>query len=79
MSGQATLSNDWAKIRQLWTTWAKAWWDSAEDPAIRLLTVTPNNAQYWDSPGTVMSYVKLLAATMTASRQAVGDSATVRL
>lgn len=79
VSGQATLSNDRAKIKELWSTWAKAWWDSAEDPAIRLLKVTPKDAQYWDSPGRVMSYVKMLAAAVTESRPAMGDSVKLRL
>ena len=55
------------------------WWDSPDDPSIRVLKVTPKDAQYWDSPGTVVSYVKMLAAAMTGSRSAMGDSAKVKL
>ena len=58
LTGHAALSNDRQKIRELWSTPAKAW---------------------WDSPGTVVSYVKMLAAVMTDSRPAVGDSAKVKL
>ena len=36
VSGTATVSNDREKIKQLFTTTAKAWWDSAEDPNIRV-------------------------------------------
>ena len=79
VSGSAEVSNDRAKIKELWSTWAKAWWSGPEDPAIRLLKVTPKDAQYWDNPGTVMSYVKMLAATVSSTRPTVGDNAKVTL
>jgi general stress protein 26 len=79
LTGHAALSNDRQKIKELWSTPAKAWWDSPDDPSIRVLKVTPKDAQYWDSPGTVVSYVKMLAAAMTDTRPAVGDSAKVKL
>lgn len=79
VSGRATVSNDRARIRELWSTPAKAWWDSADDPAIRVLKVTPADAQYWDSPGTVVSYVKMLAAAVSDTRPEIGDSGKVRM
>ncbi|RWO69739.1 MAG: general stress protein [Mesorhizobium sp.] len=79
VSGLAAVSNDRAKIRELWSTPAKAWWDSADDPSIRVLKVTPKDAQYWDSPGTVVSYVKMLAAAVSDSRPEIGDTGKVRM
>ena len=79
LTGRAAISNDRQKIRELWSTPAKAWWDSPDDPSIRVLEVTPKDAQYWDSPGTVVSYVKMLAAAITDSRPAIGDNAKVTL
>jgi general stress protein 26 len=79
LTGHAVVSNDRQKIKDLWSTPAKAWWNSPDDPSIRVLKVTPKDAQYWDSPGTVVSYVKMLAAVMTDSRPAIGDSAKVKL
>lgn len=79
VSGRATVSDDRAKIRELWSTWAKAWWSGPDDPAVRILKVAPKDAHYWDSPGTVVSYVKMLAAAVSDARPAVGDSGTVRL
>ncbi len=57
LTGMAAISNDRAKIRELFSTPAKAWWDSADDPNIRILKITPDDAEFWDSPGTVVSYV----------------------
>src|SRR4051812_39474874 len=79
VTGRAALSNDRQKIEELWSTPAKAWWNSPDDPSIRVLEVTPKDAQYWDSPGTAVSYVKMLAAAMTDSRPAIGDCAKVEL
>jgi general stress protein 26 len=79
VTGRAAVSNDRAKIEELWSTPARAWWDSPKDPALRLLKVTPNGAQYWDSPGTAVSYVKMIAAAMTNTRPAVGENAKVTL
>jgi len=79
VSGRGEVLNDRTKIKDIWSLWAKAWWSGPEDPAIRLLKVTPKDAQYWDSPGTVMSYVKMFAATVSSARPAVGDNAKVNL
>src|ERR1044072_4841854 len=58
VTGTAVVSNDRAKIKELFSTPAKAWWASATDPNIRVLKITPDDAEFWDSPGTVISYVK---------------------
>ncbi|WP_337271412.1 pyridoxamine 5'-phosphate oxidase family protein [Oryzifoliimicrobium ureilyticus] len=79
MSGTAEVQNDRAKIRDLWATPAKAWWDSPEDPSIRILKITPSFAEYWDSPGTIMSYVKMAAAAVTDVRPDMGDNAKVSM
>ncbi len=79
LTGTATISNDRAKIRELFSTPAKAWWDSAEDPNIRLLQITPDDAEFWDSPGTVVSYVKMAAAAVTGSRPDLGDNRKVAM
>jgi general stress protein 26 len=79
LTGTAVVSNDRGKIRELFSTPAKAWWDSAEDPNIRLLKVTPGDAEFWDSPGTVVSYVKMAAAAVTGSRPDLGDNRKVAM
>lgn len=79
VSGRAAVSNDRAKIKELWSTPAKAWWKNADDQSIRVLKVAPSDAQYWDSPGTVVSYVKMIAAAMTDARPEVGDQGKVRM
>ncbi len=77
ISGTAEVQNDRERIRDLWSTPAKAWWDSAEDPSIRVLKVTPSSAEYWDSPGTVISYIKMAAAAVSNTRPDMGENAKV--
>lgn len=79
VSGTASVTNDRAKIKELWSTPAKAWWDSPEDPSIRVLKVSPTEAQYWDAPGTVISYVKMFAAAVSDTRPELGDSGKVQM
>jgi general stress protein 26 len=79
ISGSAEVQNDRERIRDLWATPAKAWWDSPEDPSIRILKVTPAFAEYWDSPGTVISYIKMAAAAVSNSKPDMGDNARVTM
>jgi general stress protein 26 len=79
ITGTAVVSNDRARIKQLFSTPAKAWWDSAEDPNIRVLKITPDDAEFWDSPGSVISYVKMAAAAVTGTRPDLGDNRKVAM
>lgn len=79
LTGTAEVSNDRDLVRKLWSTPAKAWWDSPDDPSIRVLKITPKDAQYWDSPGTVVSYVKMAAAAISSARPAMGENVKVDL
>ncbi|OLP57877.1 general stress protein [Xaviernesmea oryzae] len=79
ISGTAEIQNDREKIKELFAFPAKAWWDSADDPSIRILKVTPSFAEYWDSPGTVISYIKMAAAAASSTKPDVGENASVKL
>jgi general stress protein 26 len=79
IAGHADLSNDRAKIKQLFSPFAKAWWDSADDPDIRLLTVFPREAEIWEGPGKLVAGAIMLAAAATNRRPAVGDHGQVRM
>lgn len=79
ISGTAEVSNDRERVEDLWTTAAKARWHSADDPSIRVLKVTPSFAEYWDSPGTIISYIKMAAAAVSNSRPDMGENVKVEL
>lgn len=79
MSGEATVSNDRAKIAELWSDFDKAWWDDAADPSIRLITFSPDNGELWDSPGKAVALVTMVVAAVTGKVKEMGDNAKVQL
>ncbi len=72
--GDAKVLNDRAKIKELWTPFAKAFWESADDPDIRLIVVSPNHAEFWDGPGKIAATAKMLYASVTGSKPDMGDN-----
>jgi general stress protein 26 len=79
LAGHAEVTSDHGKIRELWGTPAKAWWDSPDDPNIRVLKVTPAEAEYWDGPGTTVAYIKMATAALTGHRPDIGENRKVAM
>jgi len=79
LTGTATVFNDREKIKELWSPFAKAWWDSPDDPAIRVIKVTPRDAEFWDSPGRIVTTISMLAAAVTGRSPRIGENAKVLL
>jgi general stress protein 26 len=79
IDGLAEVSNDRAKIKELWTPWAKAFWDSPEDPAIRVIVVRPEHARYWDAPNGIVTTIVMLAAAVVGKEPDLGKSGEVQL
>ena len=79
VSGHASVSHDKAKIKELWGPAAKAWWDSPDDPSIRLLTVTPEDAEFWEGPGKIVGMIKMATAAATGSRPDYGENRKVAM
>ena len=77
--GRAHASEDRAKIREIWNAFDKAWWDGPDDPRIRLITVIPSRADYWESPGKLISYADMLVSAATGKRPSTGEHGQVRL
>ena len=77
--GRAHASEDRAKIREIWNAFDKAWWDGPDDPRIRLITVIPSRAEYWESPGKLISYADMLVSAATGKRPSTGEHGQVRL
>jgi len=79
VTGHAAVSQDKNKIKELWSTAAKAWWDSPDDPNIRLLTVTPDDAEFSEGPGRIASTIKRVAAAASDSRPDYGTNRKVAM
>ncbi|KKB80140.1 general stress protein [Devosia soli] len=74
IAGDAVVSNDRAKIAELWESFDKAWWDDENDPQIRLLKVTPDQGEVWDSPNTLIAGAKMLFAAATGAKPDMGET-----
>lgn len=79
LSGRATVSNNRALIKDLWEKTDRAWWDDENDPAIRVITVSPQEGELWDSPTKVVATVKMVAAAITGTKPEIGNNAKVRM
>jgi general stress protein 26 len=79
IAGKANVSNDRAKIKELWSPFDKAFWESEDDPTIRLITVTPEDAELWDGPNGLIASAKMLFAVATGAKPDMGDNAKVTL
>lgn len=79
IAGTAVVSNDRAKIRELWSNFAKAWWDDENDPSIRVLKVTPTRGELWDGPSGPVATAKILFAAATGSEIDMGETGKTRM
>lgn len=74
IEGNAQVSNDRAKIKDVWTPFAKAFWESENDPNIRLIVVSPSHTEFWDGPGAITATAKMLFASVTGKKPDMGDN-----
>ena len=81
LSGRATISNDRALIAALWSPMYKAWFPAGEtDPAIRVLRVRVDQAEFWDAPSSALvRQVQVLTRAATGGKTTVGEHARVNL
>ena len=78
ISGTAAITDDRDKIGELWSAGAKVWWGAVDNPAIRLVTVQPQEAEFWDSPGRIISNLKVAFALATGTHLDPGKHKQVR-
>ncbi|MBE7184072.1 MAG: pyridoxamine 5'-phosphate oxidase family protein [Methylobacterium mesophilicum] len=74
ITGHATVSNDRAKIKELWSVFDKIFWDGPEDPSIRLITVKPDDAEIWDGVGRVRAGIAMAAKLTTGAELHMGSN-----
>lgn len=81
ISGTAAVSADRAAIKAHWSEMAKTWFpDGPEDPNIRLLTVTPGAAEFWEgSSNPVVVAFEIAKARYNKERPDLGENKKVAL
>lgn len=64
--GEAFISTDKAKIKELWEPILKTWFTEGEDdPRISVIKVVPSEAYYWDNKhGNAIAFIKQAASAV---------------
>lgn len=62
LNGQASISTDKEKIKELWEPIIKTWFtEGIDDPRITVIKVAPSEGYYWDTKhGNVVAGIKML-------------------
>ncbi|HYD18260.1 MAG TPA: pyridoxamine 5'-phosphate oxidase family protein [Patescibacteria group bacterium] len=77
--GTAEVTNDRALIKDLWNSFYKAWWDSEDDPEIRVITFRPESGELWDGLNNLMTSGAMLVSAVTGNAPKLGENAKVNL
>ena len=80
LAGTARVIDDEARLKELWGTFTDAFMEEGpEHPNSVLLEVTADTAQWWDTPGSVASLVKIVTSKVTGAETDLGDSGVTNL
>lgn len=80
LSGTARMSEDRAKLEELWDASAGLFMSGGpEDPSNVLLQVDGATAEFWESPGTVVSVIELAKGLVGRGTPDLGDNDIVTL
>ncbi|NAZ87701.1 pyridoxamine 5'-phosphate oxidase family protein [Kineococcus sp. T90] len=81
LAGTAEVVHDAAKAEELWNTALDAWFpDGPRTPGLALIKVHAQSAEYWDTPGGVVtSLIALATSKVKGQRPDVGENETVEL
>ena len=73
--GTPTVTDDKAKMKELWNVTLKAWFpDGLDDPNITLIRVKPHSAEYWDiASSTIVVLFGMVKAIVTGKEADGGE------
>jgi len=81
VTGRAQVMRDPALAEDLWSAEAQAWWPGGpHDPAVCVLCVVPEQAEYWDTRGNSSTVELAIAeARLTGREPDLGQNEKVRM
>ena len=81
IAGHGIVSDDRAKMRELWTPFMKPWFpEGVESSHLGLLKVVPQTVEYWDSTHSKMVRMFAVAASVIAAKPiAMGEHGQINL
>jgi len=67
--GEATISVDPVKAKELWSKFVEAWFpEGPDDPNLTLISVRPVMSHFWDTEnGKLVTFAKILTAAITGN------------
>lgn len=71
--------HDPAKVEELWNKDVEGWFEGKDDPALGLLKVTSESAQFWGLPGGKMSALAQIVKSRVTGEDTGGQSTTLEL
>lgn len=74
ITGRAAVTNDRAKIEELWSVYDKVFWDGPDDPSVRVITITPEDAEIWDGAGRIWAGIAMALTIATGAEPNLGDN-----
>ena len=75
LRGTAAVVDDPTRLKELWGFFTDSFMEGGpEDPNSVLLEVTADTAEWWDTPGAVVTVVELVKAKVTGDETDLGDS-----
>jgi len=78
IEGAMSLSEDAAKLEELWNPVASAWFEDGEqDKDVRLVRMTPSQAEVWATDGAAGFLYEIAKAHLTDDRPDMGEHARI--
>ena len=75
INGRASIVDDRAKIKELWSPAWKNWFDGPDDPKIILIKVNAEDAEYWDNGSRMLMVAKMGISAVTGAKFNDGENA----
>ncbi len=74
INGRAEISQDQARVDKYWNKMMASWFEQGrEDPRIRVLKVTPQDAHYWDNKtNKLVTFFKVATSAVSGKRMDIG-------
>jgi len=81
INGTAEISEDKDRIEKYWNKMMEGWFEKGkEDPRIRVLKVTPQEAHYWDNKtNKLMTILKVAASAVSGQQLDIGREGDLNL
>ena len=74
VAGQASVIDDTALVKQLWSPGAEAFWpDGPEASNVVTIKVAPDRADYWDEPNPIVASAKFLFSLISQQPPDMGE------